>query len=629
MQFTFTGNNSRFLEQSFYDGTGALSIALTSISPTEAVLTHTVFTQANVNVVLRGQGLSADDQGNAVSGVITSMTFNGLNIEQATITGINWPADAFQDALIDIGNSSDFTTLAALFNDSPQISIDASGALTGFDQEDAWAALLPLITSPISIVGSQFDDSVEGSSGDDTISTGASSEDGDRIVGSTGDDTILFDVPPGTDGPGFFLDYDSIGAPVTFDIDGVTNTGTISSAGFADTLQNVDAALGQYLGLEGTSGADTYIIRLTTGQVAALIGGPGADVYTVDAGAGLPILDFLFSDVTAGLELDFATGVVANDGFGNVETITFSTAPELTVLFATDLNDVVSDGAGAQLVRLYEGDDLFLSDLLGDDSIDGGDGRDLVRFDTSAQGDMTLTFNGSVTTVTDRTNTQGSATLLRVETIETAGGVQLNLDQHDGIGLISAADLTTLTELYIAYFDRAPDALGLSFWATAFQTNGFSFDAIADLFFTQPETVALYSEFSDGDFVTAVYNNVLGRDPDQAGFDFWSGQLANGNVTESGFILDLLAGARAATGSPADVAYIEGKTDLGLYFAVIQGQNNLNAANSVMDAFNGSAQSLATAQALSDTSLATAEAGSTDLLMPVVGVIDTPFAEIA
>lgn len=629
MQFTFTGNNSRFLEQSFYDGNGALSIALSSISPTEVVVTHTVFTQANVNVVLRGLGFSADDQGNFVSGVITSMTFNGLNIEQATITGINWPADAFQDALIEIGDSSDFTTLAALFNDSAQISIDASGALSGFNQETAWQAFLPLITTPISIVGSRFDDAVEGSSGDDTISTGASTEDGDRIVGSTGNDTILFDVPLGTDGPGFFLDYDSIAAPVTFDIDGVTNTGTISSAGFTDTLQNVDAALGHYLGLEGTAGADTYDIRLTTGQVAALIGGRGADVYTVDPGAGLPVLDFLFSDVTTGLEVDFATGVVANDGFGNVETVTFTSTPELTVLFATDLNDVVADGEGAQLVRFYEGDDLFLSDLLGEDSIDGGDGRDLVRFDISAQGDMTLTFNGSLTTVTDRTTTQGSATLLRVETIESAGGVRLDLDKHDGIGLISAADLTTLTELYIAYFDRAPDALGLSFWATAFQTNGFSFDTIADLFFTQLETVALYSGFSDGDFVTAVYNNVLGRNPDQDGFDFWTGQLANGNVTESGFILDLLAGARAATGSPADVAYIENKTDLGLYFAVIQGQNNLDAANSVMDAFNGSAGSLATAQALSDAALASAEAGSTDLLMPVLGVIDNPFAEIA
>lgn len=218
---------------------------------------------------------------------------------------------------------------------------------------------------------------------------------------------------------------------------------------------------------------------------------------------------------------------------------------------------------------------------------------------------------------------------MQVETILTEGGVQLDLDKHDGIGQISAADLTTLTELYIAYFDRAADALGLSFWATAFQTNGFSFEAIANLFFTQPETTALYAGVSDGEFVTAVYNNVLGRDPDQDGFDFWSGQLTSGNVTASGFILDLLAGARAATGSPADVAYIESKTDLGLYFAVIQGQNDIAAANSVMDAFDGSADSLTTAQGLSDASLATAEAGNTDLLMPVVGVIDNPFADIA
>ena len=42
--------------------------------------------------------------------------------------------------------------------------------------------------------------------------------------------------------------------------------------------------------------------------------------------------------------------------------------------------------------------------------------------------------------------------------------------------VISAADLTTLTELYIAYFNRAADALGLSFWATAFQ-SGLDFAA--------------------------------------------------------------------------------------------------------------------------------------------------------
>lgn len=629
MQFTYTGNNTRFLEQSFFDPNGALAVDISLVSPLEAVITHTLYTQANVFVVLRGLGFDLDAAGNFRSGVITELEFNGLEIEQARVTDINWSAEAFQDSLVDIAERSDFSGLAQLFNSSPQISVDASNGLGGFDQETAWAGFLPLITRPILLTGSRFDEIVAGSGGDDYIDTGTGSQDGDTIVGSFGSDTIAFSAPEGSNGPGYVLDYDGIDTPVTFAVDGVTETATVSSATFTDTLLNVGNALSEYLGMEGTAGADTYDIRLSTGQVASMIGGPGADVYTVDPGAGLPILDFLFSDATAGLELDFASGLISNDGFGNAEVFTFTTLPELAVLFATDLNDRVSDGPGDQLVRLYNGDDLFLSDLSGDDSIDGGNGDDTVRFDTIAQGEMTLSFEGTLTTVTDRSDPAGRATLLSVETLETEGGVQLELDKHDGIGQISADDLTTLTELYIAYFDRAADALGLSFWATAFSKNGFTFDAIADLFFTQPETVALYSGVSDGDFVTAVYNNVLGRAPDQAGFDFWTEQLGAGTVTESGFILDLLDGARAATGSAADVAFIEAKTDLGLYFAVIQGQNDLTAANDVMDAFDGSAESLATARSLSDAALADAQSGSTDLLMPVIGVIDNPFAAIA
>lgn len=629
MQFTYTGNNTRFLEQSFFDSSLTLRATLDVVSPTEAIFTHTIFTQANVNVVLRGVGLSADAAGRFQSGVITSMEFNGLDIEQARVTGINWSASAFQDALTDIGERSDFSGLASLFNTSAQIVLDASRGLSGFDQELAWAGFLPLISRPIIFEGSPFDDAIEGGSGSDVINTGASTSDGDRIVGSLGNDVITFESG-GPNGPGFFLDYDTIDTPVTFDIDAVTNTGTVNTAGFTDTLQNVSGALDQYLSLEGTAGADTFTIRLAEGQVVALAGGLGADVYNVDPGiTGVPILDFFFTDATAGLNLDFTTGVIENDGFGNVETFDFTTIPDATILLATNLADIVADGPGAQQVILYGGDDLFLADMSGNDSIDGGDGDDLVRFDSIPQGEMTLTFFGVRTTVSDRSDPEDETALLRVETIETEGGVAFELGKHDGIGLISAADLTTLTELYIAYFNRAPDALGLSFWATAFQKNGFSFDAIADLFFEQPETVALYSGMSNSDFVTAVYNNVLGRDPELDGFNFWTGQLNAGNITESSFILDLLAGARAATGSPADVAYIESKTDLGLYFAVIQGQNDLTSANDVMEAFNGSAASLTAAQDLSDASLAVAETGSTDVLMPVVGVIDNPFADIA
>ncbi len=629
MQFSYTGNNPRFLEQSFFGPDGFLSVELTSITPTEAVLTHTVYTGAEVSVILRGLGLSSDADSFFTSGLITSIEFDGLGIRQGTITNITWSAVDFQNALLDINDTSDTTAISALFSSSGPITIDASGGLGSFNQEITWEMLLPLLTQPIIFTGSPFADAVEGTAGNDVINAGLNIEEVDRIVASEGNDRIIFDVPEGVTPSGYSLDYDTIGAPVTFDINGITNFGSVSGAGFTDSLEDVADALNAYLALEGTSQGDLYSVQLAPGQVISLIGGPGADTFNLSADGAVPILDFLFSDATSGLDADLATGIISDDGFGFAETLDLSGTPDFLILYGTDNNDLVSGGPGNQLVRLYNGDDLLVADNSGEDSIDGGNGTDRVEFNDVAQGEVTLSFSGGISTLTDRSDPGNSTALLDVEILQTQGGVQLELDKHDGIGLISAANLSALTELYIAYFDRAADALGLSFWATAFQNNGFTFQEIADLFFTQPETVALYSEVSDGEFVTAVYNNVLGRDPDPDGFAFWTAQLSSGNVSESSFILELLVGARAATGSPQDVAYIESKTDLGLYFSVIQGQSNLTAANAVMDAFDGTASSLIAAQALSDTALADAESSSTELLLPVLGVIDNPFADVA
>lgn len=223
MLFTYTGNNTFFLEQSFFDQTGALSVEITSVSETQLVLTHTVFTSANVTVVFKGQGFSVDANGLATSGTITSIEFNGLDIRQATISDINWEAEAFQNALFAVEATSDLTGIAALFNSSGPITIDASNGLTGFDQELTWSNLIPLINQPITFIGSPFDDSVAGASGDDVIDTRSSTSNGDRIAGSEGDDRIIFDLPENSDSPGYYLDYDSIETGMRFDIDGVTN----------------------------------------------------------------------------------------------------------------------------------------------------------------------------------------------------------------------------------------------------------------------------------------------------------------------------------------------------------------------------------------------------------------------
>lgn len=629
MQLTFTGNNTLFLEQSFFDQEGALAIEVTSVSPTEVVLSHTVYTEANVSVTFRGMNFALNEAGLFTSGTITSIEFDGLDTAQGTISDISWSAPQVQNALVDVAQTSDFTALADLFNSSGPITIDAEEALSGFDQEVTWAELLPLITQPITFVGSSFDDAVEGTSANDTINTGTNVRNGDRIVASEGDDRIIFDAPDVGSAAGYILDYNTIGAPVTFNIDATSDTATVDGPGFTDTLENVAGALQSFLALQGTENGDTYNIALQPDQVVSLNGRDGADSYTVAAEGAVPVFDFRSPSATSGVDINLQTGEIADDGFGFAETFEITGTPDRTVFLATNTADEFTDGPGNQYVELRDGDDVFVADTSGEDSIDGGAGADRVVFADTQQGQMTLAFQGAVTFASDRSAEENRTAMFSVETLETQGGVELQLDRHDGIGQISAENLTTLTELYIAYFDRAADALGLSFWATVFEKDGLSFEEIADEFFTQPETVALYSGVSDSEFVTEVYQNVFGRGPDQDGLDFWTGQLAAGDVTESGFILDLLAGARADTGSPDDVAYIENKTDIGLYFAVVQGQNNLEAANSVMDEFDGSAASLQDALSLADSAYTTALDSSTDLLMPVIGVVDTAFGDMA
>ena len=48
-------------------------------------------------------------------------------------------------------------------------------------------------------------------------------------------------------------------------------------------------------------------------------------------------------------------------------------------------------------------------------------------------------------------------------------------------------------------------------------------------FLTAPEYLSLYgSDPSDMEYVDAMYQNVLGRLPDQEGYDFWVGAMENG-----------------------------------------------------------------------------------------------------
>lgn len=124
-----------------------------------------------------------------------------------------------------------------------------------------------------------------------------------------------------------------------------------------------------------------------------------------------------------------------------------------------------------------------------------------------------------------------------------------------------------VTQLYVATFNRAPDANGLNFWVNA----GMTIEDIASTFFLMAETQAKYPEgTTDEEFVTTIYQNVFGRDPEQAGLDFWVGEGGlGGGVPRSEMILTVIGGAAGV-----DLEVLNNKTEVGLYYADEVGENH-------------------------------------------------------
>jgi hypothetical protein len=84
--------------------------------------------------------------------------------------------------------------------------------------------------------------------------------------------------------------------------------------------------------------------------------------------------------------------------------------------------------------------------------------------------------------------------------------------------------IAPIVRLYFAYFLRIPDYAGLMFWINAY-SSGWSLGGISDFFASSPEFVATYGSLTNEQFVTLVYQNILGRAPEPGGYAFWVNEL--------------------------------------------------------------------------------------------------------
>jgi len=128
--------------------------------------------------------------------------------------------------------------------------------------------------------------------------------------------------------------------------------------------------------------------------------------------------------------------------------------------------------------------------------------------------------------VKDNAGTLGTSTLTNVERLKFSD-TNVALDSGRGQNAGSAY------RIYKAAFNRTPDTEGLGFWIKSLD-NGNSLNNVSQGFIGSPEFQRTYgANSSDTTFLSNIYSNVLGRNYDQSGYDFWLNGLKNGLQRDS------------------------------------------------------------------------------------------------
>lgn len=199
-----------------------------------------------------------------------------------------------------------------------------------------------------------------------------------------------------------------------------------------------------------------------------------------------------------------------------------------------DLDDFLDDDGNIdpskfdQVMIGTDASDTFLVDTDSSTYVDGKGSVDTVNI-ASTSNDFAFAVGN------DAAAFQSENAFIYLDNVERVKffDAQLYLDTGAGENAGSAY------RLYQAAFDRTPDDEGLQYWIGRLDA-GVSLNAIADSFIHSPEFARTYgtlNSVSNSAYVDLLYDNILGRDYDTEGFNYWVSRLDN-NQTNRG---DLLA----------------------------------------------------------------------------------------
>lgn len=258
-------------------------------------------------------------------------------------------------------------------------------------------------------------------------------------------------------------------------------------------------ALGHAYGRQQVrTGDDVYEFTDASGLLRTLISDTG----------GVDSIDL--ANLTLGAEINLQPGASSSlgralDGDLSVSSLQLAFDAVIENVVGTPFGDRIVGGDGRNVV----------TPGLGNDEIDGGGGLDTVAI-AASRAQVTITAQHDVLTVSFGAETD---VLQNVERIR-FDDVTLALDTDGSAG--------QAYRVYQAAFARTPDTGGLSFWVGRMD-NGTSLIDVAAGFVSSSEFRSVYGAAPTfGEIVAQFYRNVLGREGEAGGVDFWTGELQRG-----------------------------------------------------------------------------------------------------
>ncbi|MYN09781.1 DUF4214 domain-containing protein ['Massilia aquatica' Lu et al. 2020] len=292
---------------------------------------------------------------------------------------------------------------------------------------------------------------------------------------------------------------------------------------------------------EDRSGSDSYHVYapFDIAALQALYGvapqaHAGDSVYALDAGASSMIWDGGGSDTIDGSALKQDLTLYLEAGYWShigAKAATITAPGQVTINFGSDIengfggagNDRLTGNALDNRLAGAAGNDV-LTGGAGNDRMDGGAGLDTASY-AGARAGYTLQRQNGAVVLSDKTGADGVDTLSTMERLKFSDTmVALDVGAGETGGLVY--------RLYQAAFDRQPDLVGLGYWI-AMADQGLAMRGIASSFIGSQEFTDRYgAKLSNETFVAQLYQNVLHRPYEQAGFDYWTGVLKLGVTRE-------------------------------------------------------------------------------------------------